>query len=497
MKRDITKAFSCACLLVAAVLLTACSGFLEREPLGRQDKEVSIDGEVFGIYAGLRKSGISALPMLAVHSMRSEDAEKGSSVSDGTTQEKFYDEFEYTTDEWLLNTYWADHYAVVHLCNNVIDNVERMSEPTASSLVNKAEAKFIRAFLYFNLVRAYGEVPLIDFRVVDAAEANVPKSSIVDIYRLIDADLQEAGATLPPRWAPEYIGRLTSGAAKALQARTFLARQNWSAAYASAQAVINSSEYNLNTPYAEIFRESGENCSESVFELQALYTKSLDYGVEYALVQGVRNSSDAWNFGWGWHTPTALMSAAFESGDPRRAETLLIAGEVNTPYGEQVPAPTLDIPRLYWNKKVYTNPEYRLQTDSRFGKWMNVRIIRYSDVVLMAAEAANELGGTENTTKALEYLEMVRARARAGKNGILPKVTTTDQEELRQAIRKERRVELGMEHERFFDLVRWGTAKSVLRAAGKKFEDKHVFLPIPQKEIDKSNGVLVQNPNFQ
>jgi len=127
---------------------------------------------------------------------------------------------------------------------------------------------------------------------------------------------------------------------------------------------------------------------------------------------------------------------------------------------------------------------------------MNMRVIRYADVVLMAAEAANELGGAQNTTDALAWLEMIRARARAGNNAVLPKITITDQVQLRDKIRQERRIELAMENDRFFDLVRWGIAKAVLNAAGKPYEDKNKYLPIPQPEIDKSGGKLKQNPDY-
>ena len=120
-------------------------------------------------------------------------------------------------------------------------------------------------------------------------------------------------------------------------------------------------------------------------------------------------------------------------------------------------------------------------------------IIRYPDVLLMGAEAANEKG---LPTEALDYLEQVRAHARGTLTDVLPKVTTTNQSELRDAIRHERRVELGLEPDRFYDLVRWGIAKEVLQAAGKNYQDKNALLPLPQTEIDKSNGVLVQNPNY-
>ena len=223
-------------------------------------------------------------------------------------------------------------------------------------------------------------------------------------------------------------------------------------------------------------------------------------GSQYAAVQGVRGAGE-WNLGWGWHTPTQELANAFEEGDPRKDETLLYFirnGEdpesipANKPYGEK-PVSNADVIAKYFNKKVYTNPPMRSKF-TKGGYWMNVRLIRYADVVLMASESACELN---DMPSARRYLEMVRARARGTNTGVLPEVTTDDQNALRDAIRHERRVELGMEFDRFYDLVRWGIAREVLHAAGKTdYQDRHALLPIPQDEIDKSNGVLIQNPNY-
>jgi hypothetical protein len=267
--------------------------------------------------------------------------------------------------------------------------------------------------------------------------------------------------------------------------------------------VIQSGLYDLNTPFDRIFRESGENSSESIFELQCTATAALpgstDIGSQYAQVQGVRGAG-MWDLGWGWNCPTPNLASTFEAGDPRKDETLLYflkPGEdpnsiqANKPYGEKPVAQ--EVMNRYYNKKVYTDPAKRTQFN-RFGYWMNIRMIRVSEMYLIAAEASNELGQTGD---AMEYLEMVRARARGGNAAILPKVTTMNQAEMRNAIRHERRVELAMEWDRFYDLVRWGIAREVLHAAGKtNYQDKHALLPLPQAEVDKSNGVLVQNPNY-
>jgi hypothetical protein len=500
MKTFLTIKSGCiSVFLLVAVLFTSCKkDFLDRKPLGQYTEEDlssgSLEGLVFAAYAGLRHDGLSGLPYLAVHNIRADDADKGSAPSDGVDAEELFDNFNYSTDFWLINEYWAGQYNLSALANNVISVADSLDSTDPATQTNIGEARFFRALVYFNLVRAFGEVPLIDFRITEASQAIQPKSSISEIYALIDSDLEFAASVLPQSkdWDGRFPGRLTKGAANALQAKTFLARNQWGMALAAAQQIISSGEYNLNTPYEDVFRESNENNSESIFEVQAKFDQSIKLGINYASRQGVRGAGE-WNLGWGWNVPNQILADAFEPGDPRRDATLLYTGQVNTPYNESVPT---GLDRPYWNKKAYTNPAIRKSSGSLQGEWFNMRVIRYSDVLLMAAEAANEVGGDANITLALGYLEQVRARARGSNAAVLSPVTTTNQAELRQAIRHERQVELGMENERFFDLVRWGIAQSVFQAAGKNFQPRHRFLPIPQPEIDKSDGVLTQNPDY-
>ena len=444
----------------------SCSDLLDQKPQGVLTEDDLTGGtyetQIFNMYALLRGYHIvSGNTALAIHGMRSEDAEKGSTLSDGSATGKMFDDFEYAASNGMVKSYWNANYTLIHKANDVLEEMKSNPSLTGGDLVNKGEALLMRAFCYFNLVRAFGEVPLIDFKVGSVADANIPKSSVAQIYTLIDEDLTNAESYLPRTWEAQYVGRLSWGAARALHART-------------------------------------------VLELQCTATAALpgsnEIGSQYAQVQGCRGAGE-WNLGWGQHTPTQLLADAFEEGDPRKDETLLYfirTGEdpstipANKPYGEK-PVANADVIAKYFNKKVYTDPALR-EKYTKSGYWVNIRLIRYSDVVLMAAEAACELG---DNTSARRYLEMVRARARGTNANILPEVTTDNQSELREAIRHERRVELGMEFDRFYDLVRWGIAKEVLHAAGKTgYQDKHALLPLPQDEIDKSNGVLVQNPNY-
>lgn len=485
--------------LVILIAIGSCKkDFLKREPLGRFTAEDltfgSFDSKVFAAYSVLRKGGFNHHLYLGIESYRSDESQKGSTVADGAEHGRMYDDFEYNKTNGGLRDYWSDHYELINAANRIIKDIDSLGATDPATLVNRAEAKFLRAFSYFDLVRAFGQVPKIDF-VGTPAQLNIPKSPVSGIFALIDADLQEAASALPIDWDAKFIGRLTRGAALALQARTFLWRNNWSAALNAAKSVIALNKYRLVSNYGSQFRHEGENGPESIFEIQAFYEPTNNLGIIYANVQGVRGSGQ-WDLGWGWNAPTENLVKEYETGDPRRIQTILYSGQVDPLYGENVP-PVPTVAQPYWNKKIYTNPADRLAKNNRFGLWMNHRKIRYADVLLMAAEAANELGGSQNTTDALAWLEMVRARARGSNNAVLPKVTTTNQGELRQAIRHERFVELAMEEQRFWDIVRWGIDVQVLHAAGKtNYQTKHRLLPIPQGEIDKSGGILIQNPDY-
>lgn len=477
----------------------SCKKFLDRKPLGAGIEgdvaQGKLEEQIFGIYAATRNWGMTQLPFIMVHSARSDDAIKGSTPTDGADSEEFYDKLLYTKDHWLMTAYWDDHYAFIALANNIIHTVDSLGLTDAPSLVNKGEAQFMRAWAYFDLVRSFGAVPKIDFKITNPAQANIAKSPEADIWALIDADLQAAAAVLPLEWEPKFMGRVTKGTANSMLAKAYLFRGNWASALAKAEEVINSQEYELISPYSKIFTEAGENSKESIFEIQNYENDNGSQALsnEHVTYQGVRGSGD-WDLGWGWNVPHASLVNSYETSDPRKDATILFSGQTDQ-YGQLVPqSPPLAQP--YWNKKVHSDPARRAATGDRFGKWLDMIIIRYADVLLMAAESANELGGAPNITKALDYLERVRARARGGNNAILPAVTTTDQALLRTAIRRERRSEFGMEYERFFDLVRWGIAETTFSGIGVTFEPRDKYMPLPQSAIDKSGGKLVQNPDY-
>ena len=441
-----------------ALSLTSCNDFLDRDPLGQFTEDDSpnalVGGKIFNVYYLMRSYDITAgIPAFMVHMVRSEDSEKGSDAGDGSNEAAMWDDFEYTASNGPLSAYWGQNYKIIYQCNEILDDIEKSGHKDDTEAIrNRGEALFFRAWCYFNLVRAFGEVPLVTIKVVEASDANVPKTTAEKIYEQIDKDLTEAEECLPLRWDSDYTGRLTWGAARSLHARTYMMRNDWDNMYTASTEVIKSGIYNLNTPVDKVFTVEGENCGESIFELQCEATDAM---------KDFRRSTD----------------------EPITPEN------TNQPYGE---SPVSTAMGAYFNKKAYTDPTLRRKY-SRMGFWVNIRLIRYPDVLLMAAEAANEKG---LTGEAAGYLEQVRAHARGTLAVVLPKVESASQSVLRDAIRHERRVELALEPDRFYDLVRWGIAKEVLQAAGKNYQDKNALLPLPQTEIDKSNGVLVQNPDY-
>ena len=493
-------------VFLAITLFTGCKKFLDRQPLSITQDDIKVgalEGKALGLYGAIRNSndqpycgdGFENIPWVAMNGFRSDDAEN---VADpgASAWYQTYDRFQYTKDDWGAGMYWDKHYVFIGLCNETLDEAVKGNYTDPASMINVAEAKFFRALSYFDLVRTYGEVPKIDFKINTPTDGNKPKATVTEIYALIDADLSFAEQTLPITWEAKYKGRLTNNAAKSLHAKALLYRQQWSPALILCQQVIGSAQYQLLSPYWKIFKKEGELSSESVFEIQAHKTAGdgNSYWSRLGQCQGVRGSG-TWDLGWGWNTPTASLVGAYEAGDVRKDATILFSnqsdGGTNTGgYGQTVPNLTN---ALYWNKKVYNQYSDYLAAglgtpnNEAQNTWVNHRVIRYADVLLMAAEAANEAGGVTNQVNATTWVNMVRSRAGLGN------IAFVSQAQMRDAIKKERRIEFAMEFERFFDLVRWGDAISVLGPLG--YQNKHRFFPIPTPALS-ANPNLVQNPEW-
>jgi hypothetical protein len=472
------------------LLLPSCKkSFLDVDPQAKQpavtfwQTQEDATKAVNSIYGNLRSWGNTAFPALAVESIPGDDAEKGSAPNDASYLNNFND-FTVTATDGQLGGFWEAQYQNINLCNQVLDNIPAISMDENLKARYLAEAKFVRAYSYFRLVRAFGDVPLRLNVPKDAEEFNIPKTPKDQVWAAIETDLTDAAAILPPSYGSADLGRATKGAALALHAKVSMYQGKWNQVLEYTNSVMTMG-YDLYPNYQESFRTNHENNIESIFEIQAelLLNNKDASNSQYSQVQGVRGTIA----GWGFNVPTSELAAAYEPGDVRRNGTIIFRGET-TPQGDAIP-PTGDNPM--YNEKAYV-PFNLIVTGYTEGAQQNVRVIRFADVLLMNAEAANETG---NINQAKTSLNRVRARARGGVAGVLPDVTTNDAETLRQAIWHERFVELAMESDRYFDVIRQGRGSEVFGSRGWKAGKNEVW-PIPSTEIDKSAGVLIQNTGY-
>ena len=394
---------------------------------------------------------------------------------------------------------WSSLYEAITRSNRVLNNVPNIDMDAAQRDRILAEARFIRAYANFYLLQAFGMEPgtndgpgivLLEGEVTIGG-ADQPRSPEPEVWTKIEEDLQAAADVLPTKSAlgASQYGRATRGAANTLLVKAHIFQQDWGPAETLAQQVINSGEYSLASDFAGIFRLDGEHGPGSIFEINYATLSNQLEGYFGNVYQASRST-----WGFGFKNPTQDLVDAFDSNDPRLEATVIFDGEV-MPDGTVVDGGTSR--SGFHNEKIWIPQGAYPQNNGQgtFAGPSNVRYLRLANLLLWHAEAANENG---NTTAALESLNRVRERARQNADnpdGVLPDITTTNQAELREAIYRERRLELAMEDLRFFDLVRQGRASDALGDAG-FVSGTHERMPIPQREIDLSEGVLEQNPGY-
>jgi hypothetical protein len=479
------------CFIAGLVTFQSCKkSFLDINPAGNvaatQFWKTQSDATqaVEAMYANLHEWTNIAFAPIAVESMGSDDVNKGSTASDAAFMNDFHN-FSANSGEGQISDFWGGEYKTINFANQILDNVPGISMDDALKARYLAEAKFIRAWAYFRLVRAFGGVPLRLHVPTNASQYNIPRSTAAQIWTAIETDLTDAAAVLPQSYAAVDIGHVTKGAALTLHAKVAMYQAKWADVLTYTNQVM-ALGYTLFPNYEQMFRTNNKNNSESIFEIQNLLIPNNPNASnsQYSQVQGVDGSTGG---GWGFDVPSASLVASYEAGDPRKDATIIFRGET-TPEGDVIPASGNS---TMYNQKSYV-PFSLYVSGFNEGCQQNKIALRYADVLLMNAEANNELG---NTAAALVPLEQVRARARAGNNAILPPVTTTDKTALRTAIWNERHIELAMEFDRYFDVIRQGRGAEIFGSRNWKAGKNEVW-PLPQNEIDLSAGTLTQNPGY-
>jgi len=363
-------------------------------------------------YSMLRVWEVHVFLWIGMTDIASDDATKGSTPGDAANIQGALDNLTWDAGNEAFRATWTGYYQGIYRANEAIQGIPGVPMDATLRARLVGENEFLRAYYYFFLARAYGGVPLIT-HPLEPSEYRQSRASRDAIYDLIVQDLSDASATLPRKsqYAAADLGRATKGAAQAMLAQVYLYRKDYAHALAYADSVITSGEYSLYPDYSGIFTQAGENSSESVFEVQAAMTPGGGCqpnegctNVQYAEVQGVRGTP---NIGWGFNTPSADLEAAYEPGDPRLEATILYPWKlIPDGSGRVVYLNPQMVENNRFNQKVFVSPD---NPGGTFNAGINIRRIRYADVLLVAAEAAYRLA---NETKARTYLNQVRARAR-------------------------------------------------------------------------------------
>ena len=547
--------------------------FTETEPFGVLTEDqlantVGLDLQLIGAYqlvSGVRlneasANGFALSPDNSWVDMVTDDAHKGSNNSDQADLESLE-----TLEIFPNNSYprakFQSLFSGVSRVNAIIATVRETPDEDLSS--QEAQARFLRGYFYFELTKFFGNVPIIDEVAFAAMETNLPNTSLP--YDLIEADFTFAAANLPAQRIAGQEGIPTQGAARAFLGKAHIYQGDFALGLAELQTVINSGEFGLQPEFLTNFVTAGENGIEAVFQAQfsadGPNSPSGNRG-------GTLNFPGGDPFGscCGFYQPTIDLANAYivdDAGLPNNLDgSVILANDQgllgDDPYTVDTTTPVdirLDYtvgrrgidyngfgihPGQPWVRSVVTNgdfsgpymPKKNVYTSDDIaaargrGVWgqehsgLNYNIMRYADVLLLAAEAAAETG---DLATALDYVNQVRQRA-ANSSPVLAEDGSpaanyqvglypafTDQAAAIAAVRLERRLELAMEGQRFFDLARWGVAPQVINDYITKegrvistiannfvtpFQPFNAIFPIPQSSIDLSQGVLIQNPGY-
>lgn len=432
----------------------------------------------------------------------SDDADLGGGGGGDGTETAELDNFTVTSFNPIIKLMWAQCYFGILRANLVV--VKAPMVPAVSEAIKKrsiGEAKYLRALYYYHLVRVFGDVPLYTNVINIDESANISRSSQGDVYAQIISDLKDASALLPNTYTGDNKGRATAGSAKGLLAAVYLTRGDNTNAALFAKQVIDSSSlygYDLWSDYADNFNLDKENGKESLFEVQYRSGGGQwnDYGAGQKLncFFAPRFQDIVQSRGYGWNVPTQSFIDSYEKTgsayttitDKRRNRTLWIPGDTYDTYTQ--PGQLVGSPNGLNIKKYFVSINNTLGDNGGWTCALNLPIMRYSEVLLIYAEAAGSALGKP-------YLDAVRARA-----GLTPVSPTLSAEQYLDAIYNERRHEFAFEMHRWYDLLRRPGNPNyfidVMRAAGKtNIQPKHRYMPIPQDEIDK-NPNLTQNSGY-
>jgi len=445
--------------------------------------ESDANAALVAVYNGLR--AIYSQDITFVGDMAGEQTWPG--VSNSNVDRSNIDAFQFDPSNTILLGNWNNNYVVINRANAVLDRVPAIDMPADKKDVILAEARFLRAFSYFNLVRTFGGVPL---RLTETTPFHLERSSADAVYNVIIDDLKKAEEKLLPVQPAANVGRATKGAASSLLAYVYLTKKDWTNAATKAQEVINNAGaygYGLYATPADVWKIANENKLEHIFSIQ-FQSGPEALGSAYAqfyLSRAANVIQASGISGFGQNMVEDKFWKSFAAADTRRDASIL--SRFIDPKTQKVyQYPSTDLTELSIFKYFDTAPYARSNNNN------NYPILRYADVLLIKAEALNELNGP--TVDAYGAINSIRKRAGAG----MTDLSGLTKEQFRAAVLQERSWEFCFESKRYFDLIRTEQLIPIMTAAGKNPQPKNLLFPIPQKEIDTNNKINAedQNPGY-
>lgn len=542
--------------LIASLVFSSCEDFLTEDVRGQQNLDTYFQSEqecesfVTGCYQAITFGGwwnINTVWLLS--EMCSDDGWMGNTTQ---SQSDYISLAHYQGNgqsNGAISNFWQYRYKGILRCNVAIERISQSpmaDEAKRDRMV--AEARFLRGYFYFELVKNFGGVPLITGFLMPEEVAGITRASQEEVYQFIEEDLKAAGDVLPQKseYLPTDMGRATRGAALGLLGKVYLYQSKWQEAHDVLKTVIDEGEYKLMDNFGDVWSVDHNNNEESLFEVQYMYDGTYSLGGALTVITGARNGPGD---GWSWGQPTANLEQAYiDAGDTERLRWTIIKTGCTEIAGEDNFAPFVEnsknmskyqeyLDKYGWDPECYIiDPaqhksarivrKYFVPYDKRPEVYnidkipLDHRILRYADVLLMYAEACNELGDDASARTALNQV----------RNRVNLADVTSSGNDLRKAIRLERRLELAWEQNRLYDIRRWidDNGKRVITNLmgpngtfvkwntdpetrdlyewenqgedsdkGISFdESRDLVFPIPLYEITMSNGSITQNPGW-
>ncbi|HYW94108.1 MAG TPA: RagB/SusD family nutrient uptake outer membrane protein [Bacteroidales bacterium] len=475
-----------AIIILTVLLASACEKQLNLEPKGSQNYDnyyktkAEAIAAINAIYDVLGYVNLYSSNLWLIQDIGSDDCFLNEDLPDPNLRQ--IDQYDIQTNNNYLKGIWQDSYVGIHRANVAILKIPPidMDETLKNRLLG--EAKFLRSLFYFNLVRLFGDVPLVTVPSSTLSDYKVARTSADTIYaKLIIPGFRDASESLPPSYSGPDKGRATEGAALGMLSEVYLTRHQWNRAAQYGKEVMDLDVYGLWDDYADNFKEANYNGKESVFEVQ--FNGEVPAEDSRIVISGLP-SIGAFPAGVEIMLPTEDLLNTFEEGDYRKDVTFFDSYNY---FGTQTFYPHI---WKHWDQSAYPARE----TGNTGADFM---VMRYAQVLLMYAEALNEANGGP-TTEAYDAINQVRARARNGNPGVLPDLSGLNQDEFRTAVYKEKRCETVNEGQRWYDLVRTGRLVERVNAAkGAKAtpESFNTLFPVPQHERDVDPN-LTQNEGY-